>query len=874
MTKVAVVKFDEMWQAAINQLRQLEENDSLAAVKDFFKMKTALEHHKILKENVVDVVFVPKEAQKTLFDVLDVPLHEFQRKVTDKEWEAAVHLLITAKRRYEIAGIRSRFDRHVQDKVLKYIITSVGDGYFLGSELLKVAKRGRSTEEQDVAKELIETYPIFKRINIQMFNQKAGAKKFHTVLEEFHNQKLNASMTNFESATLQTCFDIFKQCYDDLISSLIWERQIGEAEGDTSELKIQKQKPVTMKNIIKQLRTISKQLHGKIDFTQKENQVGNALGNIFALWTILESGNSFMLGREALMQPHPAQVLTILRMLGIGSGSAMNNHIGQVGTGEGKSITLGVLSAFLALLGFDVFVVCYSKYLSNRDREMFERLFTKLRNCDLADYPVTYGTVKTLAESVLHECIGDTRAMARAVMKGQNVGYGSALWNACKSVFREDKSAKKILLIDEVDVFFGEDFYGQVHLPAVILNGPAGLALVKAVDALKDKNPSFQDLQQTHGYKMFEEEFPSCKPLLEKKFPKMVKAAKNPEAYLARPDKESMCKVAYYDDKIKALNTSLHYPQTPFAYLKYVNEGRLSKEAENEIGVAVTCGGISIADLPNEFGLKLGLTGSYAACSSEEKRILKDRYNFTQYSYFPSLFPKVDGYRFPDDGFQFVVGNEEDWFARVKKSAQVELQKGRSCIIVFEDDEKLEAFSNYVQVNDVFRVEGGVEKITIKQKTDHSLLEDRILATGKSRTVTFIHCDYGRGCDFVCRDSATKAKGGVHVICTFPPTKKADEVQIRGRTGRQGESGSFEQIIHWDVCAKFGLNDEDQAQLEERKGAFIDEKREEVLLKERFDRIEEHLQNSEEANGATRHFIASFKCNDMCSALQMLVSFQ
>merc|ERR1712137_169205 len=484
------------------------------------------------------------------------------------------------------------------------------------------------------------------------------------------------------------------------------------------------------------------------------------------------------------------------------------------------------------------------------------------------------GTVKTLVESVLHDCIGDTRAMARAVMKGENVGYGSALWNACKSVFRENKSAKKILLIDEVDVFFGEDFYGQVHLPAVILNGPAGLALVKAVDALKDKNPSFQDLQQTDGYKMFEEEFPSCKPLLEKKFPSMVEAAKNPEAYLAWPDKESMRKVAYYDDKIKGMSTTIFYPQTPFAYLKYVNEGRLLKEAENEIGVSVSCGGISIADLPNEFGLKLGLTGSYAACSSEEKRILKDRYNFTKYSYFPSLFPKVDGYIFPDDGFQFVVGNEEEWFARVKESAQVELKKGRSCIIVFEDDEKLEAFSNYVQVNDVFRVEGGVEKITIKQKTDHSLLEDKILATGKSRTVAFIHCDYGRGCDFVCRDSATKAEGGVHVICTFPPTRKADEVQIRGRTGRQGESGSFEQIIHWDACVKFGLKEEDQAQLEKRKGAFIDEKREEVLLKECFDRIERHLQNSEEANGATRDFIASFKCNDQFSALQKLVSFQ
>jgi len=38
--------------------------------------------------------------------------------------------------------------------------------------------------------------------------------------------------------------------------------------------------------------------------------------------------------------------------------------VAEVGTGEGKSIILGILSAYLALVGFNVRCACYSMYLS------------------------------------------------------------------------------------------------------------------------------------------------------------------------------------------------------------------------------------------------------------------------------------------------------------------------------------------------------------------------------------------------------------------------------------------------------------------------------------------------------------------------------
>jgi len=47
------------------------------------------------------------------------------------------------------------------------------------------------------------------------------------------------------------------------------------------------------------------------------------------------------------------------------------------------------MSAILALLGYEVNVVCYSKYLSERDRLMFNKFFTELEISE----KISYGTL-------------------------------------------------------------------------------------------------------------------------------------------------------------------------------------------------------------------------------------------------------------------------------------------------------------------------------------------------------------------------------------------------------------------------------------------------------------------------------------------------
>ena len=51
----------------------------------------------------------------------------------------------------------------------------------------------------------------------------------------------------------------------------------------------------------------------------------------------------------------------------------------------------------------------------------------------------------------------------------------------------ETEGRKSVLLVDEVDVFFGEDFYGKPYRPSVDLEHEAGFKLIQFVWDSRDK---------------------------------------------------------------------------------------------------------------------------------------------------------------------------------------------------------------------------------------------------------------------------------------------------------------------------------------------------------------------------------------------------
>jgi von Willebrand factor type A domain len=80
---------------------------------------------------------------------------------------------------------------------------------------------------------------------------------------------------------------------------------------------------------------------------------------------------------------------------------------------------------------------------------------------------------------------------------------------------------------------------------------------------------------------------------------------------------------------------------------------------------------------------------------------------------------------------------------------------------------------------------------------------------GKAATagqITFASAVFGRGTDFFCKDSEVHARGGVHVVQTFLSEQESEELQIKGRTARQGKKGSYSMVLlEQDLEDRFGL---------------------------------------------------------------------
>ncbi|ETO02668.1 hypothetical protein RFI_34750, partial [Reticulomyxa filosa] len=93
--------------------------------------------------------------------------------------------------------------------------------------------------------------------------------------------------------------------------------------------------------------------------------------------------------------------------------------------------------------------------------------------------------------------------------------------------------------------------------------------------------------------------------------------------------------------------------------------------------------------------------------------------------------------------------------------------------------------------------------IIMTEENTHAEKESLIKrATGSGQVGLFTR-SFGRGTDFVSRDETVAANGGIHVIQTFLSEELSEEVQIKGRTGRQGSSGSYSLVLCEKSLEKF-----------------------------------------------------------------------
>ena len=545
----------------------------------------------------------------------------------------------------------------------------------------------------------------------------------------------------------------------------------------------------------------------------------DVLTRVCGYWTLTNLNETGNTSRTFLLQPHLGQVLAILRLLGFDApklpASAttpdakghfdcewfgektikLRNHLTQVRTGEGKSVILGVLSTTLALLGFEVDSVCYSKHLSERDYDEFKALFEHFKVVEA----IQYGTFNELCESMLNKD-GNVRTKVQELIS-RNVSAGSTGSSSSRKPGFGSTGKKRILLIDEVDVFFQPGFYGSAYNVFATIKAtdfPEVGALIRAVWACKSLSlPADQLLEQMKSkneYKACINKFSNWQFVIEEGVKEMLSTLSTYESHDYHFDQDKQ-QIGYLDTdntisykKVKGYNTM-------FAYLKEHDvERRITDETKvtEHMNILVHSSTFSYAEFPKYYVGILGVSGTLDTLSKQEKDILQNEYRLNKFTYLPSAYP-VRSMWAENDPNNIRIVMEDEFFTNIVDEVKRKRGEGRTqrpVLVFFPTKNELDVFRASAAFalyrDDALMLVAGMEE------------NDRLRNISKamdSGCITLLTREFGRGTDFCCHSTDIEKQGGIHVISTFVSIEVSEEKQIIGRTGRQGKSGSFSMVL-------------------------------------------------------------------------------
>ena len=659
------------------------------------------------------------------------------------------------------------------DKRINEILQSYQQKFHIKG-IVRLGQQLNQDKSGGYGQRIVSDYKCFQGFSLSLFNTKTQAYGIEKVLD---NLKGN---------------DIDKECL---------KNRYSEFEGSYRYLVKYNLKP---KIDLSQLTADTKLAAGRV--TQDSVMKGwgaevaprlpRLLAHIFAIWTLKNSEHYFEASSlenkdSYLLQPHAAQVISIFRLLGIGEKKEiLKNHLIQIGTGEGKSVTLAITATVFALFGLDVSCACYSSYLSERDYEAFKGLFDTLN----VSKNIHYGNFNKLNEDALN-INGDIRKSVRNFISQEE---------AAKQP-RKDKNSKstRILLIDEVDVFFSKDFYGGLYTPSTVLADSAIEALIDMIWKTKNLSLTLKKIKGTQEYKHCCERFKGWEPLIEEAVKDMLVDLKAYEShdYIVKEDK-----IGYREHEQISFNITQRY-QTLFAYYAEHEKGNISEESLNENkSLRIKCGHFSYTEIPNQFDCILGVTGTLETLTNAEKKVIRTRYKISKNTFTPSVFGKNNLKFSPKD--DVFVENADDYHQKIRKEVEQKIfgraEGKRAVLVFFESAKKLHKCLDSMAFQDL---KDEIEVLT--EEANSQERETRVRRATSSGQITFLTKTFGRGTDFICHNEIVEKNGGVHVIQTFVSEELSEEIQIRGRTARQGNYGSYSMVLLESSLEKFLIKGED-----------------------------------------------------------------
>ncbi|KAL4508491.1 hypothetical protein ABPG72_003795 [Tetrahymena utriculariae] len=624
-------------------------------------------------------------------------------------------------------------------------------------------------EELGLGETIITDHSCFKGQSLSLFNQSTKKHGIDYILKYIDGD-------NIDKNRIKELHEQIKKQFEELVKNNLIILQ-----------KKTKSYKEIIQDLVSKIKSFSKGVkhkNGKItwDYQIKE-MIPSMVAYIFVLYTLMNSEyyqelNEKEYDSDYLFQPHSGQIVSIFRLFGLGYGDArqekLQNNLIQIGTGEGKSITLAVTSSIFALLGIDVYCACYCEDLSSRDYSNFFVLFDILGVTN----KIKYGPFNKICELIINQQ-GDVRKLVLDFIQN---GFSKE-----SSIVKETSKNPKILLVDEVDIFFTNEFYGSLYNPLARLCDVTIQKLASLIWQNRSKHISLAWIRETSEYQDCIKRFKKLNYIIDESIKDMITDAKNfSHEYQVINDK-----IAYKEQNSISFEVTYGY-KTLFAYFHEYEQGRVSlKSLEENCFIGIRCGSFSYAEIPLRFEFIVGVSGTIKTLSEPEWYIIKNEYNINTFTIIPSVFGK-NKLKFAEKN-DIYVENSDDYFKVIRKQIDKNLTRNsqkRAVLVFFQSKKRLMDFYNSPEVQSIQQdIQIVTEELSHKEK---NLLIKRSTTSGQ---ITFLTASFGRGTDFKCRDQQVLNNGGVHVIQVFFSSKKSEEVQIQGRTTRQEADGSYDMVL-------------------------------------------------------------------------------
>ena len=569
------------------------------------------------------------------------------------------------------------------------------------------------------------------------------------------------------------------------------------------------------------------------------HNLAKTVAGICAVWSLASCPE----GSDGMMKPHCVQILAIFRLIGVEQGVSLateyvergkrgmrralpaignllgqanltSSHLVQVKTGEGKSVILGVLATLLAILGCDVDCVCYSSYLSRRDYESFKRVFDAFG----VGGAISYDTFNQLAEKSINKD-GNVRQLTDMALGKRDLDppSGGSGWER-----------PKMLLIDEVDVFFSEEFFGKTFDPVTKFRTVDTDEIQDFIWKHRDDDGLATSVREHKAYLKLVATYPDLQTMFDGHIDMMVQCVKQVAfGVLTKPYQlvdrghttvaaepallgtsstkaEGTWMIGYEDQDVVATDIFINY-ETTFLYMKHQMDGT-AMDLDGAMGLRIQCGHFSYAEMArtgeeNPYEYILGVTGTLDCLEEYELKTIREDYGITKLSFTPSIYgsTRLD---FKKNGDVHIEPTEEEHQQKISHQIRIHTNAGGAVVVFFETEQKLKAFKESENA-------AGIENLhVVTTATDN--IDHYVTQATRSGHATLFSRIHGRGLDFMCHDPAVEKDGGIHVVQTFLSIEKSEEIQITGRTARQEKSGSFKLVLlKSDLEERFGVTSKD-----------------------------------------------------------------